>query len=903
MLRQPQLGCGRHVTVLLVVFAACLVALFRASGLAATPVLSTSPLHDPMHGVEDKVQRLENEWAAETLPEGDWPKDQHLLGVGKADITGPVVEINLMGYADFAQIGRGLRQRLYSRAFIVGDLKNPEDRFVYLVLDIQSGDTAVRYGILRGLQALGPRYSMYGQDNVAVTATHSHSGPGAWLNYLLPQIPSKGFDKQSYRAIVEGCVLSIRRAHESLAPGHLSIGSTKIANANINRSLFAYLANPEEERARYNVSSEDDGSVDKEMTLLKFARASDGRGIGVLTWFPTHGTSMQANNTLITGDNKGLAADLFEKDVRRRADGAHGADGADGFVAGFSQANMGDASPNILGAWCEDGTGQQCDFRTSACSDGKSNRCRARGPKFGRNDYGAASCLENARLQFQGARRIYDALEKAKPNVVGTGVKATHRFQDMAFYRFALPNGTEVQTCPAALGYGFGAGTWDEPGAFDILQHHTNASNARFVWRFITWLLKPPTKAQIECQRPKSIVLDVGEVSRPYAWTPNVVDIQTFRVGQLFIIVSPGEATTMAGRRWKEAVANEGLRSFSHELAGQQPVVVLGAPSNSYTHYISTLEEYGIQRYEGASTLYGPHTLAAYINGTVASMRDLESDAKPALKHQEKNTYPPDNSGRSLSFIFGVLCDRTPFSRAFGDAVADVPEPRYRRGQTVSATFVGANPRNNLRLEQTYAAVEYRSSAEEEWRQVRDDSDWALTFHWRRTSRLLATSEVDVGWEIEDWAPRGEYRLRYYGDAKSARYFSLSTLPRTAASGVETPRGNVAVSIVFCLVVMAIPVMRLYGVDGDKPRNQHSREADDARSGGALPCGGFLNADRVHGRVRQDSVGRDEHDVAGLRVHDVLGRVGESVQSANEAFLLDKEQRKCTASPPGAVPR
>jgi neutral ceramidase len=72
-----------------------------------------------------------------------------------------------------------------------------------------------------------------------------------------------------------------------------------------------------------------------------------------------------------------------------------------------------------------------------------------------------------------------------------------------------------------------------------------------------------------------------------------VVDIQTFRVGQLFIIVSPGEATTMAGRRWKEAVAVESIRQLSHELDGQEPVAVLGAPSNTYTHYISTEEEYG----------------------------------------------------------------------------------------------------------------------------------------------------------------------------------------------------------------------------------------------------------------------------------------------------------------------
>jgi neutral ceramidase len=127
-----------------------------------------------------------------------------------------------MGYASLPQIGTGLRQRIYARSFIVGNKAVPTDRFVYMVLDTANGDTAIRNGILEGVAALGSNYSMYTTSNIAVTGTHSHSGPGAWLNYLLPQITSLGFDKQSYQAIVDGSVLSIKRAHESLKPGHLS---------------------------------------------------------------------------------------------------------------------------------------------------------------------------------------------------------------------------------------------------------------------------------------------------------------------------------------------------------------------------------------------------------------------------------------------------------------------------------------------------------------------------------------------------------------------------------------------------------------------------------------------------------------------------------------------------------
>ncbi len=43
------------------------------------------------------------------------------------------------------------------------------------------------------------------------------------------------------------------------------------------------------------------------------------------------------------------------------------------------------------------------------------------------------------------------------------------------------------------------------------------------------------------------------------------------------------------------------------------PYVVLAGLSNVYTHYITTYEEYQRQRYEAASTLYGPYTLDAYL--------------------------------------------------------------------------------------------------------------------------------------------------------------------------------------------------------------------------------------------------------------------------------------------------
>ena len=46
---------------------------------------------------------------------------------------------------------------------------------------------------------------------------------------------------------------------------------------------------------------------------------------------------------------------------------------------------------------------------------------------------------------------------------------------------------------------------------------------------------------------------------------------------------------------------------------GPDVTVVIAGLTNTYSSYVTTFEEYAMQRYEGASTIFGPHTLDAYI--------------------------------------------------------------------------------------------------------------------------------------------------------------------------------------------------------------------------------------------------------------------------------------------------
>ena len=61
----------------------------------------------------------------------------------------------------------------------------------------------------------------------------------------------------------------------------------------------------------------------------------------------------------------------------------------------------------------------------------------------------------------------------------------------------------------------------------------------------------------------------------------------------------------------RDAVAST---AFDITQGSEELKVVLAGLSNVYTHYITTYEEYQPQRYEAASTIFGPHTLRAYLD-------------------------------------------------------------------------------------------------------------------------------------------------------------------------------------------------------------------------------------------------------------------------------------------------
>jgi neutral ceramidase len=672
---------------------------------------------------------------------------------------------------------------------------DPNKTVCFVSIDAGMGSDLLNQRVLKRLEELLPPDAQEDSDsdsasdsrrlcrleNLSISGTHTHSAPGGFLQYTLYQITSKGFSEQVMQIYTEGVAQAILRAYENLQPGSIGMAQSYLLDANINRSPSSYLLNPPEERAEYA----DQGDTDKTMLQLLFTSTSSAaeqqqqRPMGVLNWFAVHGTSMNSSNVLISGDNKGYASYLMEKHYNDNAT----LPGQGSFVAAFASTNLGDISPNTAGPRCID-TGLPCDFTTSTCG-GSTKNCIAFGP--GKDMFESTEII--GRLQYEHAVEL--ATDSKKETLKGE-IDYRHSFIDMSGLNVTLEDGQLVQTCPAALGYSFAAGTTDGPGDFDFTQG-LNSSNP--FWNMLRGFLSTPSKEQIQCHHPKPILLNTGQVSLPYDWDPSIVPISIFRIGQLFLLSVPAEFTTMAGRRLRRAV-----RQVLVDGGFENPVITIAGLANSYTHYVTTFEEYAGQRYEAASTLYGPHTLSAYIQEFERITSDLVQ-GMPSLTGES----PPDLSRKQISLIPPVGLDLIGFGKKYGSVAVNAND-EYGRGDTVAVSFRSANPRNNQRIEDTFLTVD-RLNDDGSWTTIYVDGDWCTKFYWKGGGlEHFATSFAEIYWKIPNETIQGLYRICHFGTRKTLLAqveLALITAPDWLTSNLL---GSAAVSMMLINVELAIAV-------------------------------------------------------------------------------------------------
>ena len=600
--------------------------------------------------------------------------------------------------------------------------------------------------------------SVFDEANVCVCATHTHSAPGGYAPHGLYNLTFGGPVSESFEALARGAADALFAAFadafcetsETEPKRTVAFARGALVGASANRSRSAHARNPEADTAPFVRA----GGVDETIVALVVGAHDQPDELdeivgvgekkkknnlkkafvprGVAAWYAVHGTSLPGSNTLISGDNKGIASSLTESALRSAAAGDDSAVTAlvslfetlretetradrgladagavaaaaaaaarvatSGFeraflfdvfevlegrnatdrpgpvrrvVAAFPQSASGDVSPNVLGAFDAFG-GARCDGSEATRGVlgflGKKPRvadCVGAGPN-GTGDDTHLSCLVTGTAQ---AAACVSLLRGATTPVSGP-VRAAARWVPIGREGGVATNvsASGNATATPALGYSFAAGTTDGPGENGFGQgdreeerRETNGNGKRntkqkqkqkqrFLGRVATFVFGGARTFGVseetrEAHRPKPVLVafdeprprprrgsteGLGYPSRRLGWVQRDVQVQVFRLGNVLIVSVPAEVTTVAGRRLARAAARAArdAEDLKNSATSSWSVVVNGL-ANGYSGYVTTEREYGEQRYEGASGLYGPNTLRLYERVVAELARELVAE-------------------------------------------------------------------------------------------------------------------------------------------------------------------------------------------------------------------------------------------------------------------------------------
>ncbi len=695
---------------------------------------------------------------------------QFRYAAGRGDITGPI-GANMAGYVDTDQISNGLLDRQHARAFIIETAcSGASERVVLVQMDIGLMFHSIRQTVLDRLAedpVLGPLYT---DSNLLMNASHSHATAAGQSHFDAYHVLTLGHDAQALEHAVSGVINAITRAHRALqeaVPGPIRYNQGELLNGTVNRSIEAYAQNPADERAAFVDTQGREVTTNRMMSLLKLER-DDGTAVGMINWYAIHGTSIWQNNLQLSGDNKGYAGYRFEQDFT---------DMNPDFLAGFMQADEGDASPNLFIVDLSEAELRNLD------SDGFQHRAG------GRTE--AENALIAGYKQYRRARDLYDAAEQ--PLVGGVG----HRSILVDFssvqvdaprdYPAALqPDDGVYAACTSALGVSFAGGAEDGRGPTAEGQTCTDVTDLNAIVELIeenfaagsAGAIPPGLIVPVGCNNPafdllgyachaeKPIIFPLGLPS-PFLPTqslePQTVQLQVITIGNLAIVAVPWEVTTMSGRRIRTAVLD------TLDDAGIDYAVISGL-SNGFVHYLTTREEYSQQYYEGASTVFGPwsqEALTQELERIALQLRNGEPASSPYAD-------PAFRSQLTLMRNPMLAADGTP-AGAFGD-VTTPPDLQYQLGDErieIVVEFAAGHPRNDMRLDASLLYVE-RQQTDGSWTTIRTDADWFTRFEYVAAALPTGENHARVTWIVEPETEPGIYRIRHAGASGAGPYEGIT---------------------------------------------------------------------------------------------------------------------------------
>lgn len=570
-------------------------------------------------------------------------------GASRQEVTYLEEGIVLFGWGNTKNKALGVATPMFARALVLDDGTTP---LALVLVDIGALTYTIRRFALKALRESFPDCPIR-DEHILLTATHTHSAVSGYSEYLFYGLSGPGLSRNVVDTYAQGIAKSIATAWRERKDAVVRVGeddlplSTPVA---FNRSLHPYLQNPE----HTGKDLQSDEATWRRMTLLRADCKASGNPLAIFSWFATHATSVHSNHTEIHGDNRGLAAIEYDKQLKARY--------GETVVTAFAQESAGDVTPNFR--W---------DKKRKINVGAKDN------------DHDSAQFVADALRNL--ADNIATNEERLRPLKPQTG--GTLAYIRLSGYQFEGKDGEALEVGDSVMGIGFMEGTEEGPGPLHPL---------RPIIRRVTNVLKKAKGGQgrelrkhhgnkvpfldtgrghhgnafglFSLQRPKLPSAIDGTV-RTYKyyrsidavgeqpWTPTVLPFQVLAIGDLWLAAVPVEPTTTAGHRIRALLADE-IRAAHPE---DDPTVVVAAYSNDYSSYVTTQEEYYEQWYEGSTTLFGMHTAAA--------MEDILSHLTRSVLHGRPVLIPTEAPPQFDESLFELRDFRSAPEVVRGHAFAD----------------------------------------------------------------------------------------------------------------------------------------------------------------------------------------------------------------------------------------
>jgi len=227
-------------------------------------------------------------------------------GTASLDITPDPskMKITLGGYgARMGKKAKGVLDPIYAKAIV---FEADDKKFTLVGIDLVEVSNELRQAVLKKLEGTD-----FNNDNLFISATHTHSAPGAIENIIIAEIVFGAYSQKLVDFLADGMVQAIKQADAQLTPIELKFAQADIPGFTRNRRVLNYNYDTRRFGDEDNLI-QNQGITDDTLSIIRLDDKTD-EPIGIIVHFATHATILGADNFLISSDWPGVMRREVEK--------------------------------------------------------------------------------------------------------------------------------------------------------------------------------------------------------------------------------------------------------------------------------------------------------------------------------------------------------------------------------------------------------------------------------------------------------------------------------------------------------------------------------------------------------------------------------------------------------------